>query len=43
MLSDGAEPTPRTEAYYKKRPCPDIVEAGARMLDDYMAELEANG
>lgn len=40
MLSDSAVPTPRTEAYYKKRPCPDIVETGARMLEAYMAELD---
>jgi C_GCAxxG_C_C family probable redox protein len=40
MLSDSAVPTPRTEAYYKKRPCPDIVETGARMLERYMSELE---
>ena len=40
MLSDSAEPTPRTEAYYKKRPCPDIVETGARILEAYMAELD---
>ena len=38
MLSDSAEPTPRTEAYYKKRPCPEIVETGARILDAFMAE-----
>ncbi len=40
MLSDSAEPTPRTEAYYKKRPCPEIVETGARILEAFMAELE---
>lgn len=40
MLSDSAIPTPRTDAYYKKRPCPDIVETGARMLEAYMAELD---
>ena len=38
MLSDSADPTPRTEAYYKKRPCPEIVETGARILDAFMAE-----
>lgn len=41
MLSDSAVPTPRTEAYYKKRPCPEIVATGARILESYMAELEA--
>ena len=39
MLSDSAVPTPRTDAYYKKRPCPEIVAIGARMLEAYMAEL----
>ena len=43
MLSASAVPTPRTEAYYKKRPCPDIVEAGARMLEKFLTELETNG
>jgi C_GCAxxG_C_C family probable redox protein len=42
MLSDSAVPTPRTEAYYKKRPCPEIVETGARILEQFMAEIEAN-
>jgi len=41
MLSDSAVPTPRTEAYYKKRPCPEIVATGARMLETYMAELDS--
>ena len=40
MLSDSAVPTPRTEAYYKKRPCPEIVATGARMLEQYMSELD---
>lgn len=40
MLSDSAVPTPRTEAYYKKRPCPEIVATGARILEQYMAELD---
>lgn len=40
MLSDSPDPTPRTEAYYKKRPCPEIVETGARILETFMAELE---
>jgi hypothetical protein len=42
MLSDSAAPTPRTEAYYKKRPCPEIVEKGARILEKFMAELDEN-
>ena len=42
MLSDSAVPTPRTEAYYKKRPCPEIVETGTRILEQFLAEIEAN-
>ncbi|MBQ3489700.1 MAG: C_GCAxxG_C_C family protein [Clostridia bacterium] len=42
MLSDSAIPTQRTEAYYKKRPCPELVEEGARILEAYLEELERN-
>lgn len=33
-------PTPdeRTPAYYKKRPCPDLVAAAVQILDDFIAE-----
>lgn len=40
MLSDSAVPTERTAAYYKKRPCPELVEEGARILETYLTELE---
>ena len=40
MLSDSAVPTERTEAYYKKRPCPELVEEGARILEAYLEALE---
>ena len=40
MLSDSAVPTPRTDAYYKKRPCPELVETGARILEKFISELE---
>ena len=42
MLSDSSTPTERTEAYYKKRPCPELVEEGARILEMYLEELERN-
>lgn len=38
-LSDGASaPTPekRTDSYYKKRPCAELVECSARILDDFL-------
>lgn len=29
---------PRTDEYYKKRPCPEICRTAAKILDDYIAE-----
>lgn len=31
-------PTPRTEAYYRTRPCARMVMTAARILDDYIAQ-----
>lgn len=31
------EPEQRTEAYYKKRPCEEIIGDAARILDEYLA------
>ena len=31
-------PTPRTEEFYKKRPCYRMVMTAARILDAYIAE-----
>ena len=31
-------PTPRTAAFYQKRPCARMVMTAARILDDYIAE-----
>ena len=31
-------PTPRTEEFYKKRPCTRMVMLAARILDEYIAE-----
>ena len=36
MLSDSAVPTPRTDAYYKKRPCDEIVYIAADLLEKYL-------
>ncbi len=35
--SADPNPTPRTEEFYKTRPCARIVMTAARILDDYMA------
>ncbi|MBR5528605.1 MAG: C_GCAxxG_C_C family protein [Clostridia bacterium] len=32
--SAGGEPEKRTEAYYKKRPCRELVEIAAQIVDD---------
>ncbi len=39
MLSDSSVPTPRTEAYYKKRPCAEVARAAAALLEGYLQEL----
>ena len=41
MLSDNAVPTPRTDAYYSKRPCPRAAADAACLLEAYLQELEA--
>ena len=41
-LSKGADapvPEKRTEEYYKKRPCPDIVGMAATILEEYLEEV----
>ena len=35
-------PTPRTEEYYKTRPCARMVMIAAKILDDYIAEHPIN-
>lgn len=37
-----SEPTPenRTKEYYKKRPCAELVELAANIVDNYIKELE---
>lgn len=34
-------PEERTEAYYKKRPCPKLVETAARLFAEYLEEKSA--
>ncbi len=41
MRSDSSVPTARTEEYYRKRPCAEMTAIAARILDAYLAELEA--
>ena len=31
------DPAPRTQEYYKKRPCPELVAMAAQIADDYIA------
>ena len=34
--STGGSPEPRTEEYYKKRPCAELVGIAAEILDDFI-------
>ncbi len=34
----SAPPEPRTDAYYKKRPCPELVGLAAEILDNYITK-----
>ena len=40
--ADVPEPEARTAAYYKKRPCAELVGCAAEILDQYLAEREQN-
>lgn len=33
----GSIPEERTDQYYKKRPCAELVESAARLLEEYLA------
>ena len=33
-VSDSPEPSPRTEAYYQKRPCPELVAMAAGIVQE---------
>lgn len=37
---DSPTPEPRTQAYYKKRPCPELVAYSATILDEYIKSQE---
>jgi hypothetical protein len=36
VKADIPVPEDRTESYYKKRPCAELVENAARILDEYI-------
>lgn len=38
-----AKPSERTEEYYKKRPCPDMVALAADIMEAYMQSMEKRG
>ncbi len=38
QVTVGGEAEARTDAYYKKRPCADIVYSAARILEEYIHE-----
>ena len=39
LVSDSSpNPSQRTTAYYRKRPCPELVAYAARILDDYLKQ-----
>ncbi len=39
----GGEPEARTEEYYKKRPCPDLVACAAELLDEFIGSVTSYG
>ena len=38
--TDGGAPEARTTEYYKKRPCPELVECAAKILEEYIQEMK---
>ena len=40
-VKPGGDPEPRTEAFYRKRPCPNLAWQAARILDEMLSEDEA--
>lgn len=40
VKADIPVPEDRTESYYKKRPCAELVENAARILDEYISSKE---
>lgn len=39
---DESAPEKRTEQYYKKRPCPELVEMAAAIIEEYIIEVETS-
>ena len=39
VKKEDAAPSQRTEEYYKKRPCKEIVGCAAEILENYLSEL----
>jgi C_GCAxxG_C_C family probable redox protein len=37
-MEKSAAPEPRTEQYYKKRPCPELCRFAADLLEEYISE-----
>lgn len=37
---EDAAPSPRTEEYYKKRPCKELIGCAAEILEEYLRELD---
>ena len=38
----GKDPEKRTDDYYKKRPCPDLVSFAAKLADEMLSEVSEN-
>ncbi len=41
-INDNPVPEKRTEKYYKKRPCMELVGDAARIIENYMMEVKSN-
>ena len=41
--TDAPTPERRTEAYYRKRPCADLCASAARIMAEFLNEVEAEG
>ncbi len=39
-ISNSPEPSPRTEAYYRKRPCPELISLAAQILQEKLSNEE---
>jgi hypothetical protein len=41
LTTDGVNPEPRTENYYKKRPCVDLVGDSVEIFEQYLKESKS--